>query len=746
MKNVRTILLGTAMLVATFGTSAHAQENVAEEAANDGVGEIIVTAQRRDQNLQDVGVAVSAVGGDDLRRLGIVESRELVKAVPGVLLESTAGGGVNAFLTIRGISQSDYSANQESPNSMYLDEIYLSSPNSAAFTMYDLERVEILRGPQGTLFGRASSGGLASFITAKPTKEFSGHAEFGYASFNNTWADAAVSGPISDAVRFRLSGRTEIADGWFENGLANGKDSQEKSFFGIRGQIEADLSEKFTARVAVSLDKNPKHREGAYRRVAYTTVGGQPVLTPDQPVASTGYVNPYTKFNKSDFNDFGFLKNERFAASLYLSYDLGNASINSITNYTKFKFDYEEDCDGSAVNYCDFGYGQNLDQYSQELRINGTAGDLTYTGGLYYLNIDQIMPQFFRFPLYNGTDFSYNSTNIVKQKQESWAAFGQLEYQLAEKLKATVGVRYTRERKDFDSKVYFIELGNGYSGGTGSSVFDPPLLVDDFSEATVGNLARQSEGLWSGKIQLDYKPNDDTLIYASASRGVKAAGFNTNLSLLVQTPQIPFRSEHLYAYEGGVKLDLLDRKLRVNTSAFYYDYSNFQGFSFITPQSFVGNYDGYFYGGEMEVTAAPSNDLQFSLAASYLKTKLYDVGTVFDGIIDQESIMAPKWTLYGSVTKSFDLSIGKLSAHWNGNYLARRFASIDNNLLNRLPGVFMHSARLTLELEKPDIELGLFINNIGNKAKQSWVQPGSDGVIYAYDRPRWIGGSIRKTF
>ena len=737
MKNFRALLLASTMSLATVASPTSAQDRDNSGSENEGVGEIIVTAQRRDQNLQDVGVSVTAISGDNLRQLGIVESRELVKAVPGVLLESTAGGGVNAFLTIRGISQSDYSANQESPNSIYLDEIYLSSPNAAAFTMYDLERVEILRGPQGTLFGRASSGGLASFITAKPTDTFSGHAEFGYGSYNNIWADAAVSGPLSETVRFRISGRSEKADGWFENGLANGKDSYEKKFLGIRGQIEADLSENFTARVAVSLDKNPKHREGAYRRVAHTTVNGQPVFTPDQPVASTGYVNPYSKFNKSDFNDFGFLKNERLSSSLYLTYDLGNASINSITNYTKFKFDYEEDCDGSPVNFCDFGYGQNLDQYSQELRINGTAGDLTYTGGLYYLNIDQTMPQFFRYPVYSGTAYGFHDINIVKQKQDSWALFGQAEYQLTEQLKATAGIRYTHERKDFDSKVYLLEYGE---------FFDPPFLFDDFSKATVGDLAHQSEGLWSGKLQLDYKPNDDALIYVSASRGVKAAGFNTNLSLAVSTAQIPFRSEYLHAYETGAKLDLLDRKLRVNTSAFYYDYNDLQGFSFITPQSFVGNYDGYFYGSELEITAAPSDDLKFSLAGSYLKTKLRDVGTIYDGIIDQESIMAPKWTFYASATKSFDLSIGTLSVNWNGNYLSSRFASIDNNILNRVPGVFMHNARMTLELESSGLELAFFVNNIGNTEKKSWVQRGSDGVIYAYDRPRWIGGSIRKTF
>jgi iron complex outermembrane receptor protein len=262
----------------------------------------------------------------------------------------------------------------------------------------------------------------------------------------------------------------------------------------------------------------------------------------------------------------------------------------------------------------------------------------------------------------------------------------------------------------------------------------------------VGSRARQSEGLWTGKVQVDYKPADHTLVYASVSRGAKPGGFNTNLSLAIPDKLVPFKSENLWAYEGGLKTQMLDNHLRVNASGFYYDYTNFQGFTFITPQSFVGNYSGYFYGGELEVTAVPVKNLDLSLAASYLKTKLRDVGTQDNGIQDQESIMAPRWTVYGQVTKSFDLSFGRLALNWNGNYLASRYASIDNSPLNRLPAVFMHSARATLSLDSQKLEFSVFINNISNKAKIGWVQRGSDGVIYAYDRPRWIGGSIRKTF
>jgi iron complex outermembrane receptor protein len=312
-----------------------------------------------------------------------------------------------------------------------------------------------------------------------------------------------------------------------------------------------------------------------------------------------------------------------------------------------------------------------------------------------------------------------------------------LEYKLNDKLSVTGGLRYTHETKDFDSKAYLQEYG---------VIFDPEILYSDFSRATVGALSRQSEGLVTGKIQLDYKPADNTLLYAGISRGAKPGGFNTNLSLAISDARVPFKSEHLWDYEGGLKTQMLDNRLRVNASVFYYNYSNFQGFALVTPQSLVGNYDGYFYGSELEVTAIPAHNLDITVAGSFLKTKLRDVGTIDNGVIDQESIMAPRLTLYGQITKTFDLSFGKLAVNWNGNYLSKRYASIDNSPMNAVPAVFMHSARATLSLDEQNIEVALFVNNIANKGKLGWVQRGSDGVVYAYDKPRWFGVSVRKAF
>ncbi|WP_298290663.1 TonB-dependent receptor plug domain-containing protein, partial [Novosphingobium sp.] len=266
------VLVVGSLFVSAGTAQAQASGAVEQPEASQGLGEIVVTAQRREQNQQDVGVAISTISSDAIRKLGITDSSDISKAVAGVTLNpSIGGGGANANLVVRGVAQTDLSATAESPNSIYIDDIYLSSPNAAGFAVYDLSRIEVLRGPQGTLFGRASSGGLANFITTKPSKVWGGFAEVGYSSYNDVRLEAAVGGPLSDKVRFRLSGGFERADGWLKNSSINTPNQFEKNSFGIRGQLEADLTENFTARVALSYDKSPRHREGTYfSRPSYT--------------------------------------------------------------------------------------------------------------------------------------------------------------------------------------------------------------------------------------------------------------------------------------------------------------------------------------------------------------------------------------------------------------------------------------------------------------------------------------------
>ena len=731
-------------------TAAFAADNVLEE--------VVVTAQRREQSLQDVGVSVSAVNADSARALGVFDAKDIAKVAPGVIFDSTAGGAVNANLTIRGVSQSDFSSNQESPNSIYIDDVYISSSSAAAVTLYDLERIEVLRGPQGTLFGRASSGGLANFITKRPTKTLDGYAEVGFGSYGDVYLEAAAGGPISDSVRGRLSTRVEKAGGWFENRLPGGKDTFENRFIGVRGQLEADLADDLTARLSISYDKTPRERAGVYKtRNAYLDANGKPAPLPADLDAYgtgpgndfTGYRDPYPDAQTGAFNNVGFFENEKISPTLYVDWKRGAVKFTSITNYTHFKYAYNEDCDGGPTNYCNFPISQNLNQFSQEFRATGTTDRLTWTAGAYFLDVNQTANVAFSFPSLSGSDFAFSDVNPVRQGLTSYAGFGQLEFKMTDTLTSTVGLRYTRDRKTYDSQVLFYELGNGYSGGTGSTIFTPPLVTYDFSRATVGDLAVESEGMWSGKVQIDYRPMTDVLLYLSASRGVKGPGFNTNVSGNLTNDATPFKSEHVMAYEAGAKLELLDRRVRLNSSIYYYTYKGFQGFAFNGLQGVVGNYDGRFGGAEVELVATPVEGLLLSVSASYMDTLLRDIPTAYNGVIDQQSIMAPKWTSNGFIRKTFNVGVGKLGVQWSYDYVGDRYASIDNNYATFVKGSFIHNARVSYELPAQGLEFAAFVNNLSDTDRMNFsfdLISSTGSLLQSYAKPRMWGVSVRKQF
>lgn len=719
--------------------------------------EIVITAQKREQNLQDVGVSVTAMNAEQLRDRGVFRSTDIQKIAPGVIFAAGASGDVNSTLSMRGVTQSAASSHIEQPNAVYLDEIYMSSPSSTAFSLYDLNRIEVLRGPQGTLFGRNATGGLVHFITERPTEEFEGYSELGYGAFNQVYGEGAVSGPLSDRVRGRLAGRAEQADGWWRNRRPGGEDVFEKEFWGLRGQLEFDVSPDLIARVALNYEDNPRSLAGTYKsQNYYVQENGLPARLPaDVDAFGTGpgnnvfgYRDPYSDAQEGSFNNSGYIERESDSETLELKWNPGEVDVTSLTNRTKFKMDYgPEDFDGSPIEYATGPLVQDLTQWSQELRATGDTDLMTWTTGVFYLDIDQTGSTGFNFPVLSGTDFAFNSFNDIEQTTETYAVFGQAEWNLSEKLLLTTGARYTHDEIKFKSLAFYNELGNGYDGGTGSTVFDPPLLVADFQASTVGGLATQSEGLWSGKLQLDYTVADDNLVYGSVSRGVKGPGFNSNIDGSLPNDSIPFDSESMIAYELGNKAYFMDRRLRVNSGAYFYDYKDFQGFAFVGTQGQVSNYDGEYYGGELEISAILPADVTANLGVSYIHSELSDVPTTYYGVTSVRGNLAAEWLANGSIEKVINIGSDTLELQWSFDYLGDRYSSVDNNRISYINDSFLHDARVTYKFYG-GIEIAAYVTNISDEEREvfnyDFVSSGYRMVSYA--PPRWWGVSIRKDF
>ena len=741
----RAELMACVAFLQLWGTPVLAQvdQPSAEEGAGSigGIGDIVVTAQRREQSIQSVGISVTALSGNALTKLGAVSAQSIAAHVPGLLFDSGSGGGVNAFVSIRGVSQVDPAEHQEAPNAVYLDEVYVPTPSMVGFPLYDIARAEALRGPQGTLFGRNSTGGLLQFVTNDPSGSFEGFADASYANYDTYRVEGAVGGPITEGLNFRLAGFIHKGDGIFKNHLPGGEDSFETNVFGIRGKLKAEMGD-WTAQLTGSMNKSPRHREGVYKSSpAFIDANGVPQYLPanvdfygtgpgnDQ----FGYRDPFSSVWDGNFDSsVGSLRKKFNYVTFKLQGPVSDATLTSISNYSYGRLDYSEDSDGTPNGINVFGNGGSTKQFTEEMRLSGNSGNLDWTAGLYFLDIKGEYYIDLAFPF-----LDYRALSDIDQRTRSYAVFGQIEYAFSDELKLTVGGRYTHDRKTFDSKVFdMIAPGN-------------PMIYDfSRSNPLVGDLARMSKGDWTGKVQLEYTPNWNVLVYAGVSRGIRGGGFNASPDGALDYPSTPFGGETVVDYEGGVKLKLFDNRANLRAGAFYYDYSDYQAFNFIGTAGRVSNNPGYNYGGEVEFSATPMEGLDISLGAAYLKGKVKDYRTAIGTVIDTEPVKAPEFTFNGIISKEFNIGDFQLTAQYDFDYQGKHSANLFPAPITDIPSSWMHNARLTLGHESSGWEVYGYIRNIGNTARKTFAYDLSFAsvAIASYAPPRTYGIGVRKTF
>lgn len=681
--------------------------------------EIVVTAQKRDQNQQDVGIAITAYSGDQLRELGFTDSIDLIAQTPGVEATGYGGGILNTFV-IRGVGQNDFAANQEAPVALYIDEAYQSSNVTTRFSLFDIERAEVLRGPQGTLYGRNSTGGLVHYVSVRPSEEWEGYVDFTVGEQGRRRIEAAVGGGVSEGVAFRLSFNDNRNSGLLENDI--GKNAMRDNDTTVRGQLLLTPSGDLSVLLKAQYGKQGGGAAGGYSF-------GLPSFNPTD---FFGYVDPDgDPFTISqDFNSFQDV--EALDLTSIINAELGGFKLTSVTNYQDVDNSYGEDSDASPASAFNYVQSPSFKQFTQELRLNFEGERHRSVFGVFYLNIDGDYNSQQSGDIFFGTSVF---TTTATQDTSTIAVFAQTEIDLSTNLALTVGGRYNRDKKD-----YTLE----------SIDFGFPLYVNTLKEDD-----------FSGKVQLDYHASDNALIYAGVSRGIKSGGFNFPLTPLAAS-DLPFKGEVLTAYEVGVKTNVNDLG-RFNASVYYYDYNDYQAYNIDAFfNTLLFNANGEYYGAEAEFVASPIDGLDILLGASYIHTKISDLPTDFNTLDPitflpaqnfptgvEDAPLAPKFSVNGLMRYARPALGGMVAVqadfNWKSDHkfnLARSESTFEDSygLLN---------LRLGYTSADEHWSAAVFAKNITDTRYRTF---GVDGTLFfgssedVFGEKRWFGGNVRLAF
>lgn len=527
------MVMATAPAFAQEASVAPPASDQADEAGQ--ISDIVVTAQKRAQNLQDVPVAVTAFTGSALQDRGIVNVGELTTITPGLQIGSSNGV---ALPFLRGIGTTSFSVGVESSVAVYTDGIYYTRLPQGFLALNNIERVEVLKGPQGTLFGRNSSGGIVNIITPDPSHNFAVRGSVGYGRFDTFRGDLYVTGGLADNLAADITiGGTNQEKGWGTN-LATGNKAGFQNDFTVRSKLLFEPGDD--TRLVLT---------GFYSYSLGSSQGNVfPGFTRGTREAPFELITTLPNFYDQDQDIDGRSKAEAWGVSLKAEQNLGFATLTSISGYTENK--ERIDGDGDYGTRPDFIYvlDSKIEQFTQELQLTGDGGGpLDWVLGLYYYDAkSRYNPAHFYGALFAPADLFIHA----KQHVKAYAAYAQATYEVARGLSLTGGLRYTRDKMS----------GEGF---TDLEVGGVP----------VGTIPAGSDSRTFNKLTfrtaVDYQFTPDILGYVSFSRGYKSAGYNL---LPFEAP--PQKPETLDAYEVGFKTDLFDRRLRLNISGFWYDVSN----------------------------------------------------------------------------------------------------------------------------------------------------------------------------
>lgn len=763
--------LALATLISALPSASLAAE--ADDTANDG--EIIVTAQKRSERLSDVPLSITAATGEQLRAAGVTSTADLERIVPGFTAQQSAYGP--PVFTIRGIGFYDTSTGVSPTVSVYVDQVPLPYSVMTPGASLDLERVEVLKGPQGTLFGQNSTGGAINYIAAKPTSELRMGGSLTYGRFNQFDADGYISGPLANGVKARLAIRHEDRGTWQYSQTRN--DKLGRRDFTV-GRFLLDVEPGDTLKLQLNLNGwVDKSDSQAAQFIHYAPTN--PVGFPEEKAFFATAVRAPNTARVADWDPgVSFAHDDRFyqaslRADLALSSDV---TLTSITAYTDFRGRNPNDSDGVSFNDLFFFIKSDIDSFSQELRLAGEASGFKWMlGGNYQndtANEDQVGREWASNSGIATPVFVSRYRNLLIRNNQSIktaAVFASVDYEIVPAVTIQGSIRYTDQRRKANGCLYdggdgalAAAFGNLYGllktigSGVPTTVTIPNggcVTADAMLNPVTNVPGTLNEDNLSWRAGLSWKPSDSLLLYANATKGFKAGSFAGVPSVSV-SQYIPVTQESVLAYEAGFKTSLLDRRVTLEGAAFHYDYADKQilgfvntGFPFGTLPKLLNVPKSRVTGFELSTTIRPTAGLSLRGAASYINsrvTRSYLTPDPYGALIDLKGEgfpNTPRWQLTGGFDYKAPVS-GTIDAFFGAdvNYRSKTVAAFGSDPFFAIDGYALVNLRAGIKSSDDRWRAELWGRNVTNTYYWNGVSHVIDSVSRVAGMPATYGLTV----
>lgn len=714
--------------------------------------EIVVTARKREQRIQEVSMSITAFSGEQLEEFRISTAQNLSWYTPGLFATGSRGDS-DPLYTIRGIGLNDAFSNNNPTVGVYINEVNQPFTPMMSFQLFDIDRVEVLKGPQGTLYGRNVTGGAVNVFSRRPGEKLNGYARGDYGNYDHFEFEGAVGGPMSDTAGGRLAIYTvQRGEGWLDNAF-NDQEIGELDQTAVRGTLEFNPTESLELLLIGNYARDKSDSAGrehvGFLDGPFSPNLCQPAIRGErdetQCVSFLGYSDPYPdRYTIENSSLFGQnADGENYGFSLAINWDIGDMTLSSVTGYSDYERIYNEDSDGTPIIMIDTRSTNEIDVLSQELRLAATtAGGLDWVVGAYFTDDEMFFD--FQQALDEHVFLTRVSQNFT-QATTAWAVFGYASLPVTDTISLLGGLRYTDEEKDFD---YFGFDHDPF--GTSNLPAFGVIPVSEFHDSISNND-------WTGEVGVEFQVANGTLLYVNTAKGFKSGGYKGAISFTLAELE-PFDPETLYAYEAGIKSTLADGTLRINAAGYFYDWKDFQ--AFVTeiragvPVLVLSNAgDAEVLGFEIDALWEPVDGLQLSAAANLMDTEITKYNAIPGTGDNAGNKLANAPDLMFNARGRYDFAVGQ--SGWGAYigtdviYRDKVYFSLGNNGQNSQDNFWLLNGRVGLNSPDGHWDLSLWGENLSDKFYITQSYDNTGGIFPSQNfigLPRTYGVSAKYSF